>query len=185
MSPESRCSTPPHSGHRRQGCPSPSARERRRFSCPWLGAAARQKRMRVTTAATSLTTHCPVSYVRLVSYWPRFQWMYDRLRTIRVPRFFPFPGPRRLMRPIVLAHDNFPDPFVGKFDFPARHRRLPWHPFDREADAALLDAPEEITFLEHGDRRRIGEVGRGRIEPLAAGPLPSKFPPWQGEQNAA
>src|SRR4030042_2020383 len=65
---------------------------------------------------------------------------------------------------IVLAHDDLPDPFVGKFDFPAGHRRLPRHPFDREADAALLDAPEEIAFLEHGDRRGIGEVSRRRIE---------------------
>ena len=68
------------------------------------------------------------------------------------------------MRSIVLAQDDFPDPFVRKFYFPARHRGFPWHPFDRKADAALLDAPEEIAFLEHGDRRWIGEVGRGRIE---------------------
>src|SRR4029077_6010578 len=74
------------------------------------------------------------------------------------------PRPRRLMRSIVLAHDDFPDPFVGKFDLPARHRGFPCHPFDREADAALLDPPEEIAFLEHGDRRWIGEVSRGRIE---------------------
>ena len=74
------------------------------------------------------------------------------------------PRPRRLMRSIVLAHDDFPDPFVGKFYFPAGHRGFPWHSFDRETDAALLDAPEEITFLEHGDRRWIGEVCRGRIE---------------------
>ena len=68
------------------------------------------------------------------------------------------------MRSIVLAHYDFPDPFVRKFDFPARHRGFPWHPFDRKADATLLDAPEEIAFLEHGDRRWIGEVGRRRIE---------------------
>ena len=74
------------------------------------------------------------------------------------------PRPRRLMCSIVFSHDDFPDPFVRKFDFPARHRGFPWHPFDREADATLLDAPEEIAFLEHGDRRWIGEVGRGRIE---------------------
>ena len=68
------------------------------------------------------------------------------------------------MRSIVLAHDDFPDPFVRKFDFPARHCGFPWHPLDWEADAALLDAPEEIAFLEHGDCGWIGEVGRGRIE---------------------
>src|SRR3954469_7125096 len=68
------------------------------------------------------------------------------------------------MGSIVLAHDNLPDPFVREFHFPAWHRGFPWHPFDREADAAFLNAPEEIAFLEHGDRCRIGEVGRGRIE---------------------
>ena len=76
------------------------------------------------------------------------------------------------MRPIVFAHDDFPDPFVRKFDFPARHRGFPWHPFDREADAALLDAPEEIAFLEHRDRRWIGEVGRRRIESPGRRTLP-------------
>jgi hypothetical protein len=33
-----------------------------------------------------------------------------------------FPRPRRLMRSVVLAHDDFPDPFVRKFNLPARHR---------------------------------------------------------------
>ena len=89
------------------------------------------------------------------------------------------------MRSVVLTHDDFPDPLIGKLEFPARHGRFPWHSFDREADTALLDPPEEVAFLEHGDRRRIGEVGRGGLNPLAAEPLPSKFPPWQGEQNAA
>lgn len=68
------------------------------------------------------------------------------------------------MRAIILTHDDFPDPFVGKFKLPARHRRFPRHPFDRKADAALLNPPEEITFLEHRDRRGIGKVSRGRIE---------------------
>ena len=68
------------------------------------------------------------------------------------------------MSTIVLTHDDFPDPFVLKFKLPARHRGFPWHSFDREADATLFDPPEQIAFLEHGDRRGIGEVGRGRIE---------------------
>ena len=72
--------------------------------------------------------------------------------------------PRFLSRSVILTHDDFPDPFVRKFHFPSRHRRFPWHPFDRKADAALLDSPEEIAFLEHRDRRGIGKVGRRRIE---------------------
>src|SRR6185369_10784004 len=68
------------------------------------------------------------------------------------------------MGSIVLAHDDLPDPLVREFHFPTWHRGFPWHPFDGETDAALLDAPEEVAFLEHGDRRRIGKVGRGRIE---------------------
>src|SRR6185295_34203 len=68
------------------------------------------------------------------------------------------------MGSIVFAHDDFPDPFVREFHFPAWHRGFPWHPFDRETDAALFDTPEEIAFLEHGNRRGIGKVGRGRIE---------------------
>src|ERR1043165_2903495 len=68
------------------------------------------------------------------------------------------------MRSVVLTHDDLPDPFVREFHFPARHRRFPWHPFDWEADTALLNAPEEIALLEHGDRCRISKIGRGRIE---------------------
>src|SRR6185436_6178220 len=68
------------------------------------------------------------------------------------------------MRSVVLTHDDLPDPFVGKLHFPAWHRGFPWHPFNRETDAAFFNAPEQVAFLEHGDRRGIGEVGRGRIE---------------------
>ena len=75
-----------------------------------------------------------------------------------------FPSSRRLMRAIVLAHDDLPDPFVGKFKLPVRHRGFPWHSFDREADATLFDPPEEVAFLEHRNRRRVGEVSWGRIE---------------------
>ena len=78
------------------------------------------------------------------------------------------------MRAIVLAHDDFPDPFVGKFEFPARHRRFPWHSFDWETDTAFFNAPEEIAFLEHRNRRRVGEVGRGRIESPGCRPLAVK-----------
>lgn len=84
------------------------------------------------------------------------------------------------MRPVVLAHDNFPDPFVGKLDFPARHCRFPGHPFDREADAALFDPPEEIAFLEHGDRRGVGEIGRGRIESPCCRALAIEIPSMAG-----
>ena len=64
------------------------------------------------------------------------------------------PCARRLMGSVVFAHNDLPNPFIGQLDFPPRHGRLPWHAFDRKPDSTLLDAPEEIAFLQHGDRRR-------------------------------
>ena len=84
------------------------------------------------------------------------------------------------MCPVVLAHDDFPDPFVGKFELPARHRGFPWHSFDREADAALFDSPEEITFLKHRDRCRIGKICWRRIESPSCRALTVKISPMAG-----
>src|SRR4029078_1706903 len=81
---------------------------------------------------------------------------------------------------IILAHDDLPDPLVREFHFPAWHRGFPRHPFDGETDAAFLDPPEEIAFLEHGDRGRIGEVGRGRIESSSCRPLAVQVSPLAG-----
>src|SRR6188508_3681356 len=68
------------------------------------------------------------------------------------------------MSPFVLAEDDLPNPFIRQLNLPPRHGRLPWHTFNRQAHSALLDAPEKVAFLEHRDRRRVGEVGRRGVE---------------------
>ena len=75
------------------------------------------------------------------------------------------------MGAIVLAQDDFPNPFVRQFDFPTRHGGFPRHPLDGQADATLFDAPEQITFLQHCDGGRIREIRGGRIEATGRRPF--------------
>src|SRR3989442_544055 len=81
------------------------------------------------------------------------------------------PGPGLMAGPSVLCHDDFPDPLVRQFDFPPRHGRFPRMGFDRQPDPSLLDSPEQIGFLELGDRPGIHEVRWRRIEAVGGRPV--------------
>src|SRR5207302_3531688 len=65
---------------------------------------------------------------------------------------------------VVEVQDHLPDPGLIQAVLPGRHRRAPGPRFLRQPRAPLGDAPEEVGLLEHGDRPRVLEVGRRRIE---------------------
>src|SRR5512135_2557621 len=64
----------------------------------------------------------------------------------------------------VLEQDHLPDFIDRQVLFPWRHDRGPRESFVRQSDPALGHAPENERFLQLGNRSRIGEVRRNRVE---------------------
>src|SRR5881397_2500974 len=74
------------------------------------------------------------------------------------------PSPRPLTRRVVEIYDDLPDLLLGQSILPGRHDRVPGGRLLRKPGPALRDAPEEVRLLQHGDRSRVLEVRRRRVE---------------------
>src|SRR5678815_2124360 len=74
------------------------------------------------------------------------------------------PGTGIVSRVPVLEQNHLPDFIDRQVLLPGRHDRSPGEAFVGQSDSTLRHTPEDECFLELGNRSRIREVCRDRVE---------------------